>query len=318
MKRWKILTVLMTFVLAFSLTACSANKDSKDAADTSDIASLTSTEPSNLDEATKLHQKLMQKETDIFSSNTELWEKVFLAANKNTTMIEDGTNYGDFLLSTIEGAKDQFSAEELQTLKTGAEQIKEIEGKLTILEQKYPDCGSKPGDGESVDAESAGMTKENSKLTKFPSFTGKDLDGNDVNSSDLFSKNDVTVVNFWFTTCKPCVEELKDLEALNTELAKKGGTVVGINTFTLDGDKDAISEAKDILSKKGVSYRNVWFDSKSDAGTFTSGLYSYPTTYVVDKNGNIIGQPIVGAITSSDQAQKLHELIEQAIASSNG
>ena len=162
------------------------------------------------------------------------------------------------------------------------------------------------------------MTKENSELTKFPSFTGKDLDGNDVHSSDLFSKNDVTVVNFWFTTCKPCVEELKDLEALNTELAKKGGTVVGINTFTLDGDKAAISEAKDILSKKGVSYRNVWFDSKSDAGTFTSGLYSYPTTYVVDKNGNIIGQPIVGAITSSDQAQKLHELIEQAIASSNG
>ena len=318
MKRWKILTVLMTFVLAFSLTACSANKDSKDAADTSDIASLTSTEPSNLDEATKLHQKLMQKETDILSSNTKLWEKVFLAANKKTTMIEDGTNYGDFLLSTIEGAKDQFSAEELQTLKTGAEQIKEIEGKLTILEQKYPDCGSKSGDGESVDAESAGMTKENSELTKFPSFTGKDLDGNDVNSSDLFSNNDVTVVNFWFTTCKPCVEELKDLEALNTEFAKKGGTVVGINTFTLDGDKAAISEAKDILSKKGVSYRNVWFNSKSDAGTFTSGLYSYPTTYVVDKNGNIIGQPIVGAITSSDQAQKLHELIEQAIASSNG
>ena len=144
------------------------------------------------------------------------------------------------------------------------------------------------------------------------------MDGNDVTSSDLFSKNDVTVVNFWFTTCKPCVEELKDLEALNTELAKKGGAVVGINTFTLDGDKAAISEAKDILSKKGVSYRNVWFDSKSDAGTFTSGLYSYPTTYVVDKNGNIIGQPIVGAITSSEQAQKLHELIEQAIASSNG
>ena len=146
----------------------------------------------------------------------------------------------------------------------------------------------------------------------------KDLDGNDVTSSDLFSKNDVTVVNFWFTTCKPCVEELKDLEALNTELAKKGGTVVGINTFTLDGDKAAISEAKDILSKKGVSYRNVWFDSKSDAGTFTSGLYSYPTTYVVDKNGNIVGEPIVGAITAKKQAEMLQKLIDQAIANSKG
>ena len=63
--------------------------------------------------------------------------------------------------------------------------------------------------------------------------------------------NSVTVVNFWFTTCNPCVGELADLEALNKDLAAKGGAVVGINSFTLDGDKTAIAEAKDILAKKG-------------------------------------------------------------------
>ena len=47
-----------------------------------------------------------------------------------------------------------------------------------------------------------------------------------------------------------------------------------------------------------------------------AGLYSFPTTYVVDKNGNIVGQPIVGAITAPDQAKKLNELIDQALASS--
>ena len=240
-----------------------------------------------------------------------------MSVNKDTAMIEDGTNYGDFLLNTIEGAKDQFSSDELKTLKEGAEQVKEIEGKLTILEQKYPDCGSKPSSGESIQADSADKISNESELTKFPTFQGKDLDGNDVNSNDLFSSNSVTVVNFWFTTCKPCVGELGELEVLNKELASKGGAVVGINSFTLDGDKTAISEAKDILSQKGITYKNIWFESNSDAGKFTSGLYSFPTTYVVDRNGNIVGQPIVGAITSAEQSKALNSLIEQAIANSN-
>ena len=152
-------------------------------------------------------------------------------------------------------------------------------------------------------------------LTKFPSFQGKDLDGNDVNSGELFANNTVTVVNFWFTTCNPCVGELGDLEALNKELAQKGGSVVGINSFTLDGDSKAISEAKDILDKKGITYKNLWFDSSGEAGKFTSGLYSFPTTYVVDKNGNIVGQ-VVGAITSAEQSKTLNALIDQAIANS--
>ena len=167
------------------------------------------------------------------------------------------------------------------------EQIKEIEGKLTILEQKYPECANAPSNGDSVPADSNGVISNGGGATSFPSFDGKDLDGNDIKSSDFFKSNNVTVVNYWFSTCKPCVGELPELEALNKKLAEKGGQVVGINTFTIDGDKTAISEAKDILSKKGVTYKNIWFDSNSDAGKFTSGIFSYPTTYVVDKNGNL-------------------------------
>ena len=313
MKKSKILTILMVLVLMFSLVACSTtkNNDKSQSNNTADISNLMESEPSNLDDATALYQKLMQKENEIFTSNSQLWEKVFMSANKDTPMIEDGTNYGDFLLNTIENGKDK-----LKILKDGANQIKEIEGKLTILEQKYPGCGSKPSEGDSIDAESAGMVSDNSELTKFPSFKGKDLDGNDVNSDDIFSSNNVTVINFWFTTCNPCVGELGDLEKLNKKLAEKGGTVIGINSFTLDGDKTAISEAKDVLTKKGITYKNIWFDSNSEAGKFASGLYSYPTTYVVDKNGNIVGQPIVGAITSSSQAQQLNKLIDEAIENS--
>lgn len=320
MKTKRILTLLTAALLMLSLAACGTGKDSKkdDSGKKTEIAALLAAEPATADEAAELHQKLMEQENAILSQNSALWEKVFLSANKNTTMIEDGGNYGDFLLKTIEGAKDQFKSDELKLLNEGAELIREIEGKLTILEQKFPGCGNKPSDGDmSVPAEN-GKPIEKSDLTKFPAFDGKDLAGNEVKSSTLFGENTVTVVNFWFTTCSPCVGELAELEALNKQLAEKGGAVVGINSFTLDGDKTAIAEAKDILAKKGVSYKNIWFDSKSEAGEFTSGLYSYPTTYVVDKNGNIVGEPIVGAITGQKQAQTLQKLIDQAIANSKG
>ena len=320
MKTTKFLTVLTAFLLIFSLAACGTSKDNKknDGNKKSEIAALMAMEPGTKDEAAELHQKLMEQENAILSENSALWEKVFLSANKGMAMIEDGGNYGDFLLKTIDGAKDQFKADELKLLNEGAEQIREIEAKLMVLEQKFPGCGKMPSDGDlSVPAEN-GIPTEKGDLMKFPAFDGKDLDGNEVKSSTLFSGNTVTVVNFWFTTCSPCVGELADLEALNKQLAEKGGAVVGINSFTLDGDKTAINDAKDILTKKGVSYKNIWFDSKSEAGEFTSGLYSYPTTYVVDKNGNIVGEPIVGAITAEKQAEALQRLIDQAIENSNG
>ena len=318
MKRTKILAVLAALLLILGLAACGMSKDGKENEGSKEtgIASLLAADPKTTDEASELHQKLMQQETAILSENNSLWEKVFMSADKGMAMIEDGGNYGDFLLTTIENSKDQFTDDELKLLKDGAEQIREIEGKLTVLELKFPDCGKKPSEGDmSVPAEN-GKPKENSDLMKFPSFEGKDLDGNEVKSSTLFAGNTVTVVNFWFTTCSPCVGEIPELEALNKKLSEKGGEVVGINSFTLDGDKTAISEAKDVLMKKGATYKNIWFDSKSEAGKFTSGLYSYPTTYVVDKNGNIVGDPIVGSITGKKQMEKLNKLIDQALASS--
>ena len=144
------------------------------------------------------------------------------------------------------------------------------------------------------------------------------MDGNPVKSDELFSANAVTVVNFWFTTCNPCVGELAELDALNKELAKKGGALIGVNTFTLDGDEAAISEAKDVLAKKGVTYQNVYFDSDGEAGKFTTNIFAYPTTYVVDRNGNIVGDPIVGAITEKKQAETLQKLIDQALAADMG
>ena len=288
-----------------------------------------------------------------------------MAADKGKIMMEDGKNYGDFLLETINAAKDQFSADELKLLQSEAEKIRDIGNKLAALEEKYPEIvqksldsdmnmptdkdmdtmpdsgnkdnktdggntgnktdsgstGNTPDNGSTgnkTDSGSTSKTMDDSSLPKFPAFEGKDLDGNTVKSSDLFSGNAVTVVNFWFTTCGPCVGELGDLDALNKELSGKGGALIGINAFTLDGNEAAISDAKDVLTQSGATYQNVYFDSGSEAGKFVESIYAYPTTYVVNRSGRIVGDPIVGAITSKAQADALQAQIDKALAADMG
>lgn len=292
----KLLAALTALVLVFVMASCGAVGD--------DMMK----EPENAKEAFAMHEKLLKQENEILSENSAIWEKVFMAADKGMAMIEDGKNYGDFLIATIENAKGEFSDDDYTLIKGEAEKIRDIENKLTELENRFPEINKTSGNDE------MSMPAGNADMTKFPSFTGKDLDGGEVNSDDLFSGNAVTVVNFWFTTCGPCVAELSELDAMNKELAGKGGELIGINAFTLDGDEKSITEAKETLDKNGATYRNIFFDSDSDAGKFTAGIYAYPTTYVVDRNRNIVGDPIVGAITNKNQMEELQKQIDTAIA----
>lgn len=301
-KMKKMMMLAVAAVLMLSLAACSGKSSN-------------SKEPSNLDEAVAMYQELMEQENQIFAKNKKLWEKVFMEADKRMTLQEDGKNYGEFLLDTIESAKDKFTEDELKMLKSGAEEIKKIEEKLTMLEEKYPKVAEKAKENGSTSSKdgSTCVPADSGNMDEFPAFEGKDLDGKKVSSKKLFSGNKVTVINFWFTTCKPCVGELKDMETLNKKLMKKGGEVVGVNAYTLDGDKKAIADAKKLLEKKGVSYKNIWFKSDSAAGKLTSGMYSFPTTYVIDSKGKVVGKPIVGSITSDEQKKALNDLIEQAM-----
>ena len=315
----KILALMLCAMMLLSLAACGAKDNDKQADMSGDNSAMTG-EPKTAEEALALHKELLERENALLSENAELWEKVFMAADKGMTMQEDGKNYGDFLLDTIEGAKDQFTDEEYEMLKESATEISNIENKLTELENKYPEIMQESMDGDMSVPAGSDMTNppDDGSMQKFPAFEGKDLDGNPVKSDELFSANAVTVVNFWFTTCNPCVGELAELDALNKKLAEKGGSLIGVNTFTLDGDEAAISEAKDVLAKKGATYQNVYFDSDGEAGKFTTNIFAYPTTYVVDRSGNIVGEPIVGAITEKKQAETLQKLIEQALAADVG
>ena len=313
----KIITLLLALLLVGSMAACS-NKPAENQGNNN-------SEPQTMEEARALYDQLMARENAILAENTELWDKVFLSADKGMATTEDGSNYGDFLLKTIENAKDKFDKKELALLTEGATEIKGLEDKMAALVEKFPGLLDAPSGGMSVPAENVpsdavvpAEKPTDSDKQKFPAFTGKDLDGNDVDSNTLFSGNAVTVVNFWFTTCNPCVGELAELDALNKELAEKGGALIGVNTFTLDGDETAISEAKDVLAKKGATYQNVYFPSDGEAGNFTGNIFAYPTTYVVDRNGNIVGDPIVGAITEKNQAEALQAQIDKALSADMG
>ena len=315
----KILALLLGAMLLLSLAACGAKDDNKTAEMNGNDTEMAG-EAKNAEEALTMHKELLERENALLSENTELWEKVFMAADKGMTMQEDGKNYGDFLLDTIEGAKDQFNDKEYEWLKESTTEISNIENKLTALEEKYPEIMQKSMDGDmSMPAGSdTSNPPDDGSMQKFPAFEGKDLDGNTVKSDELFSANAVTVVNFWFTTCNPCVGELGELDALNKELANKGGALIGINSFTLDGDEKAIAEAKEVLAKKGATYQNIYFGSGGDAGKFVENVFAYPTTYVVDRSGNIVGEPIVGAVTGKTQAEALQAQIDKALAADMG
>ena len=280
----KLMTLLLAVVMVLSLAACGAKGgDHMDGMDN---------EPKSAEEAAAMHKELTAQEAAILAENTALWEKVFMAADKDMDTVPDS------------GSKDN-----------------KTDGGNTGNKTDSGSTGNTPDNGSTgnkTDSGSTGKTTDDSSLPKFPAFEGKDLDGNTVKSSDLFSGNAVTVVNFWFTTCGPCVGELGDLDALNKELSGKGGALIGINAFTLDGNEAAISDAKDVLTQSGATYQNVYFDSGSEAGKFVESIYAYPTTYVVNRSGRIVGDPIVGAITSKAQADALQAQIDKALAADMG
>ena len=246
---------------------------------------------------TKLDDLYLQ-ENQIFADHADVWNKVFGMMNKSTA--DPSGNYADYLADTVESNKDSFTDDELKTLTADIEIIRKIEEQIAEIEKKNTGSDNTDQKNSSNDA------------SPFKNFSGQDYDGNSVDES-LFSKNAVTVINFWFTGCKPCVAELSKLNELNDAIKSMGGEVVGINTETFDGNKTAIKEAKTLLKSRGAKYRNLSIDSSSDAGKYASDIMAFPTTILVDRNGNIVGDPMLGGIDNQANYDTLMKQIQSVI-----
>ena len=241
---------------------------------------------------------MYQQENQLFADHKDAWDKAFGLMSKSSA--DSSGNYADFLSDTVESNKDSFTDEQYQTLTDDIETIRKIEEQIAELEKKNSETDTSETKTASDDS------------SPFNNFSGKDFDGNSVDES-LFSKNAVTVVNFWFTGCKPCVAELSKLNELNDAIKSMGGEVVGINTETFDGNEDAIKEAASILESQGAKYRNLSIDSDSDAGKYASSIMAFPTTILVDRNGNIVGDPMLGGIDNQDNYDTLMKQIQSVI-----
>ena len=141
---------------------------------------------------------------------------------------------------------------------------------------------------EMLFGEGSGYSSGDNSVGNTVSFETTDLDGNSVNSADLFRDKKVTVINFWATWCPHCVDELPELEKFNKELEAQGCQVIGICE---DADTDG-AEAKKILGEKGVTYTNIALVKEMYPVMPHKAL---PTTYFVDSEGKVLTKPVVGA-----------------------
>ena len=287
MKLKKVIAASLAISVLFAFTGCGNSS---------------TTETGSTDELNKKLDDLYQQENQLFADHKDAWDKVFGLMNKNTDGDAMNENYADFLASTVESNKDSFSEEEYETLSKDIETIRGIEEEIAKLEKES-------AASESSDSSSS---KSDESTAVFKGFKGKDLDGNDVDDS-LFAKNKVTVVNFWFSGCKPCVGELSKLNELNEKLKEMGGEVVGINTDTLDNNEAGIKEAKEILKAQGASYKNLTFDSNSTVGKYAGNIMAFPTTVLVDKDGNIVGEPFMGGIDDQSNYDQLMKQIQSVL-----
>ena len=300
MKLKRVLAASLAISVLFAFTGCGSSSTT----DNTKQESSSTTETGSTDELNEKLNDLYQQENQLFADHKDAWDKAFGLMSKSTAIDAKNENYADVLANTVESNKDSFSEEEYETLSKDIETIRGIEEEIAKLEKEI-------ATSESSDSSSS-KSDESTGVGVFRDFKGKDLDGNDVDDS-LFAKNKVTVVNFWFSGCKPCVEELSKLNELNETLKEMGGEVVGINTDTLDNNEAGIKEAKEILKAQGVSYKNLTFDSNSTVGKYYGNIMTFPTTVLVDKDGNIVGEPFMGGIDNQSNYDKLMKQIQSVL-----
>ncbi|BDR81215.1 hypothetical protein N072000002_13950 [Clostridium tetani] len=166
-------------------------------------------------------------------------------------------------------------------------------------------CSSDKKDNTSQNSKSIQSTS-NAKV--FPKFQGEDFEGNTVDEK-VFSKHPVTVVNLWFAGCKACVDEMPDLEKISAEFQKKNVKMLGIDIDSTD-DKE---EVKKLLKAKGVTYQNLMLKSDKEIDEFLSKISAFPTTFLINRKGEIVGEAIEGAINSPKRIEEINRKIDEII-----
>jgi thiol-disulfide isomerase/thioredoxin len=148
---------------------------------------------------------------------------------------------------------------------------------------------TKASDDAMVSAEAEGTVKVWGQM---PSFTAKDLEGNTV-TEDIFAQKDLTVVNIWGTFCPPCIEEMPELGAWAEEMPDNVQMIGLIIDIAGEDDKEHHDMAVTITERAGAAFTQVI--ANNDFADILQEVVGVPTTLFVDKEGNLVGEPVVGA-----------------------
>ena len=122
--------------------------------------------------------------------------------------------------------------------------------------------------------------------TPAPDFVLKDLQG--ARQALSAYKGNVVILNFWSTTCPPCVQELPSLNELSREQKQSGLVVLGI---ALDPAEKPVRE---LVGKLRLEFP-IMLDSTKDVYFDSYGLFGQPVSVIVDRSG-LVREKIIGAV----------------------
>jgi cytochrome c biogenesis protein CcmG, thiol:disulfide interchange protein DsbE len=131
-----------------------------------------------------------------------------------------------------------------------------------------------------------------------PLFTLERLDrAGNVSLAAL--RGQVIVVNFWASWCRPCRDEVDELDSMWRRYRSRGLVVVGI------AFNDGKSDARAFARKSGMTYPIVIDGgSNRDRTARTYGITGVPQTFLVDRGGRIVGDPVAGPLDQTDAIEK--------------
>lgn len=123
-------------------------------------------------------------------------------------------------------------------------------------------------------------------------FTAKNLNKEDI-SNDIFAEKDLTVLNVWGTFCGPCINEMPELASWSKEMPENVQIIGLVADISRDTDEQHIDLAKKIMEQSKGDFQNII--PNENFSDLLSTVVGVPTTYFINKDGKIIGKPIVGA-----------------------